>query len=113
VAINSGAAIMEDIPPHDPRRSARLQVEIIVNVDHPRSSQRVPAEMTNLSREGCHVVARVPFAEGAQLLIDLPGFEPWPARVIWARAGELGIEWHDPLPATVLVALGERFSRGG
>ena len=100
---------MDDIPTFDPRRSARLGVEIVLDVHHPRSSQRIVAQLTNLSREGAHLVAPVPFAEAAQLLIDLPGFELWPARVIWARSGEIGVEFHDPLPDGVLAALADRF----
>ena len=68
--------------------------------------------MTELTREGCRFIAAIPFEQGAQLLVELPGFEPWPARVIWSRDSDLGAEFHDPLPIAVLERYADRFGSG-
>jgi hypothetical protein len=104
---------MSKWPEVDPRRSPRLPVEIVVGIEHPRSQQRMAADMTELTPEGCRLVASPPFEQGAQLLVELPGFEPWPARVIWAQDGALGAEFHDPLPFAVFERYADRFGNDG
>lgn len=103
---------MSDTSDHDPRRSVRLPVEIMALVDQPRAERRAQAELTELSREGCRLFSEEPFEPGAQLLVLVPGHEPWPARVIWAREGAMGLEFHTPLPAAVVADYGLRFQRG-
>jgi hypothetical protein len=104
---------MADDGGFEARRSARLAVEIVVLVDHPRSSRLLAAELSDLSREGCRIITPEPFEPGAQILIKMPDVEPWPARVIWAREGAVGTEFHDPLPAEVVAEHGLRFQQGG
>ena len=97
---------------HDPRRSVRLPVEIMAVVDQPRTQRRAQAELAELPREGCRLIVDEEFLPGAQLLILVPGHEPWPARVIWAGEGGVGVEFHTPLPAAVAAEYGLRFQRG-
>ena len=97
---------------YDPRRSARLPVEIMAVVDQPRAQRRAQAELAELSREGCRLLVDEPFEPGAQLLVLVPGHEPWPARVIWVGEGGMGVEFHTPLPAALVADYGLRFQRG-
>lgn len=81
----------------DPRRSERPLVELSAVVAHPRSGRGFTAEVVEISCEGCRLVTREAMAEGDQLVVSVVGLARWPARVIWARGGLVGVEFHAPL----------------
>jgi len=81
----------------DPRRSERPLVELSAVVAHPRSGRGFTAEVVEISCEGCRLIAGEPLAEGDQLVVSVVGLARWPARVIWARSGVVGIEFHTAL----------------
>lgn len=96
----------------DNRRSLRLPIEVDVNVDHPRSRRRLTAELFDISPEGCRLVTAEPFDPSSQLLIRIAGLEPWPARVVWAKDGTVGVEFHKPINPAVVEHHARQFPKG-
>ena len=95
----------------DSRRGRRLPIQVDVNVDHPRSQRRLTAELSEISAEGCRILITEPLGPSDQLLIRIAGIEPWPARVVWAEDGAVGIEFHKPLHAAVVEHNSLQFPR--
>ena len=87
----------------DPRRSDRPLIELAAIVGHPRTGRRFTAEVVEISCEGCRLLTAEPVACGDQVLISVPGLARWPSRVVWARGGAVGVEFHRPLE-TAMVA---------
>lgn len=81
----------------DPRRNERPLVELAAIVAHPRSNRRFTVEVVEISCEGCRMLTGEPIACGDQLVVSIAGLPRWPARVIWARGGAVGAEFHQPL----------------
>jgi hypothetical protein len=81
----------------DPRRSDRPLIELAAIVGQPRTGRRFTAEVVEISCEGCRMLTTEPVACGDQVLVSVPGLARWPARVIWARTGTAGVEFHRPL----------------
>ena len=95
----------------DPRRSERPLVELAAMVGHPRSGRRFAAEVAEVSREGCRLLTGEPLAAGDQLVVSIAGLARWPAWVIWARGGAIGVEFHQPLEPSVVEELADAFPR--
>jgi hypothetical protein len=93
----------------DPRRSERPLVELAALVDHPRSGRRFAAEVVELSCEGCRLLTREPVECGDQVLVSIAGLAQWPARVIWARGGAVGVEFHRALRPGIVARYAESF----
>ena len=87
----------------DSRRSDRPLVELAAIVGHPRAGRRFAVEIVEISCEGCRLLTSDPVAFGDQLLISVPGMARWPARVVWARSGAAGVEFHRPLKPDVVA----------
>ena len=81
----------------DPRRSDRPLVELAAIVGHPRTGRRFAVEVVEISCEGCRLLTSEPVAFGDQVLVSVPGMARWPARVVWARSGTAGVEFHRSL----------------
>ena len=81
----------------DPRRSDRPLIELAAIVGHPRTGRRFTAEVVEISCEGCRLLTPEPVECGDQVLVSVPGLARWPARVVWARTGAAGVEFHRPL----------------
>jgi hypothetical protein len=87
----------------DPRRSDRPLVELAAIVWHPRTARRFTAEVVEISCEGCRLLAPEPVECGDQVLVSIPGLARWPARVVWARTGAAGVEFHRPLAPSAVA----------
>ena len=81
----------------DPRRSERPLVDLSAVVAHPRSGRGFTAAVVEISCEGCRLLTPEPMAVGDQLVVSVVGLARWPARVIWARNGVVGVEFHTAL----------------
>jgi len=93
----------------DPRRSERPLVDLAAVVSHPRSGRRFTAEVVELSCEGCRCKGGEDMAVGDQIVVSIVGLARWPARVIWACAGVVGVEFHTPLKAGEVARYAEAF----
>jgi len=87
----------------DPRRSDRPLIELAAIVGHPRTGRRFTAEVVEISCEGCRLLTGEPVACGDQVLVSVPGLARWPSRVVWARKGAAGVEFHRPLEASMVA----------
>lgn len=87
----------------DPRRSDRPLVELAAIIGHPRTGRRFAVEVVEISSEGCRLLTSEPVAFGDQVLVSVPGMARWPARVVWARSGTAGVEFHRPLKPDVVA----------
>ena len=81
----------------DPRRSDRPLIELAAIVGQPRTGRRFTAEVVEISCEGCRMLTGEPMTYGDQVLDSVPGLARWPARVVWARSGTAGVEFHRSL----------------
>ena len=93
----------------DPRRNERPLVELAAIVGHPRSGRRFTAEVVEISCEGCRMLGADGIAIGDQLVVSIAGLARWPARVVWARGGVVGVEFHQPLQPGVVARYAESF----
>ena len=87
----------------DPRRSDRPLIELAAIVGQPRTGRRFTAEVVEISCEGCRILTSEPVACGDQVLVSVPGLARWPARVVWARPGAAGVEFHRPLTPSAVA----------
>ena len=95
----------------DPRRSERPLVELAAMIGHPRSGRRFAAEVVEISREGCRLLTAETLAVGDQLVVSIAGLARWPAWVIWARGGAVGLEFHQALEPHVVAEFAAAFPR--
>lgn len=94
----------------DPRRSERPLIELAAIVWQPRTGRRFAAEVVEISCEGCRLlVTGEPVACGDQVLVSVPGLARWPSRVVWAREGSTGVEFHRPLKPDMVARHVEAF----
>lgn len=93
----------------DSRRSERPLVELAAVAQHPRSGRRFTAEVVELSCEGCRLLAGEGVVPGDQLLVSVAGLADWPARVVWATSGAVGLEFHQPLLPEAVARYAESF----
>ena len=96
----------------DPRRSERPLVELSAVVAHPRSGRGFTAGVVEISCEGCRLTSAELLAEGDQLVVSVVGLARWPARVIWARNGVVGVEFHTPLKHGEVARFAAEFPPG-
>lgn len=73
---------------------------------------RVPATpcravMLDLSRDGCRLqMPHANFERGATALINLPGAEQFPGRVVWVTGNFVGVRFQRRMSDTLAAALG-------
>ena len=93
----------------DPRRSERPLVDLSAIVAHPRRGRGFTAEVVEISCEGCRLTTDEPIECGDQLLVSVVDLTLWPARVVWAAHGVIGVEFHQPLEPGTVARYAESF----
>jgi hypothetical protein len=68
----------------------------------------IPAMLSDLSTDGCRLVAAVTPLPDASLLITVPGRQPIEGRVRWCVANAVGVAFAEPLPSTSVAAIAEQ-----
>ena len=83
------------------RRVVRCAVHVAAQL-RASSVGRIDAIITDISALGCQVVARQHFSVGTYLIVQVPSFEPFGARVVWAENGLIGFEFYNRLHDAVV-----------
>lgn len=83
------------------RRAARKRVHVPAVL---RSSTvgRINGVITDISILGCQMRVVQHLVKGTYLLVQVPTFEPFGARVVWAEDGLVGFEFTHPLHQAVV-----------
>ena len=62
----------------------------------------VPCDVVDISRMGCRIACRARMHAGDFIMVTLPAFAPFGARVAWWKEGAAGLEFGQPIGAAVL-----------
>lgn len=91
------------------RRDSRLRVGVPAQIItlHGQFS----ASLADLSQSGAHIRTRGDLVRGEELVVTWLGFEAF-GSVVWAVAGEAGLEFDEPLPVPILLQTREQVDMG-
>lgn len=83
------------------RRAPRKVIRVAATI---RGSAvgRIPVILTDISPLGCQMQAYHHFNLGSYLIVQVPSFEPFGARVVWAEDGLAGFEFSQRLHRAVV-----------
>jgi hypothetical protein len=99
-------------PGSEQRQARRRAVNFAATLEDAGASAQ-DVQVLDLSATGFRLSAALDAEPGSSLLIKLPFIEATRARVIWARGGEVGCAFSEPLrPADLDAALGRAGSLG-
>lgn len=92
----------------------RLQVTFQVGTATAGAAPPIPATLSDLSTEGCRLVADATPLPDAPVLVAIPGRAPIAGQVRWRVGDALGVQFAEPLSSELVAALAEqaRSARG-
>ena len=88
----------------DDRRVDRFPLQRSGRVSHSGQDKSVVA-VTDLSWLGCRLALAGELTKGATVTVRFDGFEPIAGTVAWADAGDVGVEFDQPLGTDVIARL--------
>jgi hypothetical protein len=93
------------------RRDSRLRLRRGVPAELVTLHGKFSAQLMDLSLSGAHVRAFSPTLVGQDGVISWLGFEAF-GKVVWAREGEIGIAFYDPIEPDVLLKTRQQVDQG-
>lgn len=93
------------------RRDSRLRIRQGVPAQILTLDGQGSASLLDLSQSGAHIGVKTPLRRGQDVVLWWLGFEAF-GRIVWASGTEAGMEFHDLLPAPVLLRTREQVDAG-
>jgi hypothetical protein len=93
------------------RRDSRLRIRQGVPVQLMTLDGQDSASLLDLSQSGAHIRLKAPLRRGQDVILWWLGFEAF-GRVVWTSGSEAGLEFHELLPAPMLLHTREQVDAG-
>lgn len=89
---------------HEGRAELRRPVDLRAHARE-ENGPIIPVRVADLSADGCRILGDLLLVQGTSIWLRMPGAGAHQARVAWARHGQAGCEFVDPIPYDVLESI--------